>query len=498
MNENSNRRPVALPEPIMVNRSKRVRWVGWLIVVYIFLLMVEGALRKWVAPQISNPLLVIRDPILVAIYFFALRARVFPWNGYLTSLAIIAILSLLMSAYVLGNYIGSLPLWITILYGFRSNFLHMPLIFLIANVFDEEDVRRIGWWFLLGLIPMSLLMVAQFKSSPSSFINATAGMGEGAEQLATAGGRIRPAGTFSFISGPIFYCGAAAAFLLYGIITRSAYRLWILVPAGVSLVVAVGVSGSRACLLSVLLVVGALMIVTVIRPQVVGNFGRFLLIAVVALLVISRLPVFKEGVDVLSERFTATAEAQETTVAKNMVERVLEGFTEGLTNLDKIRAGGWGLGIGTNVGARFLIGGPGFILSEKEWTRVLYESGPFLGLAFLMWRLALTFRIGYLSLLAVTRQNATLPLLLFSSGFFLLLNGQLGQPTTLGFAVVLCGLCLASMQKATANATDPILDRGEAPLAGPAPRPLPRRSPYAARLHGPDPDVTQDNGFVDR
>lgn len=499
MDEHIPRRPIALPEPIMVDRSKKVRWVAWLIVVYIVLLMIEGALRKWTVPQVSNPLLVVRDPVLLAIYFAAWRARVFPRNGYITSLAIIAALSLVLSIYVFSNYLLSLPLWVTLLYGFRSNFLHLPLIFVIANVFDEKDVRRIGLWTLIGLIPMSVLMVAQFKSSPGSFINATAGgLVEGSEQLATAGGRIRPAGTFSFISGPIYYCSVAAAFLLYGIITRGTYRLWILVPAGVALVVSIGVSGSRACLGSVLLVVGALLVVMVVRPQVVGQFGRLLVIAVVAILVISRLPVFKEGVDVLSERFTATAEVQETTIAKGMIGRVLEGFTEGLTNLNQIRAEGWGLGIGTNVGARFLIGGPGFILSEKEWTRVLYESGPILGLAFLMWRLILTIRLGYVSLLALLHRNQTLPLLLYSAGFFLLLNGQLGQPTTLGFLVVILGLGLAAMHESQSETDELTGGPDQSLIAAPAPRPLPRRSPYAARLHGPNPDVPQENGFVDR
>src|SRR5207244_1199530 len=108
------------------------------------------------------------------------------------------------------------PLAAVTLYGFRSNFLHLPLIFIMAKVFDEEDVKRIGWWVLLGMIPLSLLMVAQFQASPDSFINRTAGsLADEAEQLTAGSGRIRPPGTFSFISGPIFYCSVAAAFVLY-------------------------------------------------------------------------------------------------------------------------------------------------------------------------------------------------------------------------------------------------------------------------------------------
>lgn len=477
-------RPVEVPS-VLVDRSKYVRYVAWLILVYMALLMAEGALRKWALPRFSNPLLIIRDPVLILIYFMALRARVFPFNRWIISLAIIGVFSEIVSVFILVPYFPWMPLAAVTLYGFRSNFLHLPLIFIMANVFDEQDVKRIGWWVLLGMIPLSFLMVAQFEASPDSFINRTAGsLAEGGEQLTAGSGRIRPAGTFSFISGPIFYCSAAAAFLIYGILTRATYKIWVLIASGVALVVAVAVSGSRACVASVLLVVLAVLVVLVVRPQAVNQFGRILLVGIIAAYVIARLPVFKEGVDVLSTRFTSAAEENDAGLVKGMLNRVGEEFTESLTNLDKFPVGGWGLGLGTNAGAHFLIGMSVFLLSENEWTRVLYESGPILGLAFLLWRTFLTFHLGYLSLLAL-RRGTTLPLLLFSCGSVILLTGQFGQPTTLGFAVVLCGLCLAATrgrQTASVDSTIPT-NRTEQLM----PRPLPRRSAYASRLHGPNP-----------
>src|SRR5207247_7583940 len=101
--------------------------------------------------------------------------------------------------------------------------LHLPLIFIFAGVFDADDVRRIGWWILLGMIPMSLLMALQFHSAPESFINRTVGLGEG-EQITAGGGKIRPTGAFSFISGTIHCLTGAAAFVLYGLLRRSTYR----------------------------------------------------------------------------------------------------------------------------------------------------------------------------------------------------------------------------------------------------------------------------------
>jgi hypothetical protein len=486
-------RAATFPAPILVDRSNTVRWVGWLIVLYIVLLMVEGAFRKWLLPRYSDPILVIRDPVLLAIYVLAWRARVFPRNAYVYSLAVIGVLSLGFSLYFLANLLPWFWVAVITLYGFRANFLHMPLIFIIAKVFDEEDVKRIGWWILLGMIPLTLLMVAQFHASPESFINRTAGLGE-AEQITAGGGKIRPPGTFSFISGPIFYCAMAAAFLLYGILARVTYKTWLLIASGVALVVAVAVSGSRGCVLSVALVVSMIFIIFIVRPSAVNQVGRILLIAVVAAFIIARLPVFKQGIDILSERFTSAAEEEQTSLAVGMLNRVAGEFTEGLKNLDKFPATGWGLGVGTNVGAHYLIGGPGFLLSENEWSRILYESGPFLGLAFILWRTILAFHIGYLSLKALKR-GMTLPILLFSSAFFVLLNGQLGQPTTLGFAVVLAGLCLAAMQRAReTTSSDARVSAHELNIPALLPKPLPRRSPYASRLH----DSADRSDLVDR
>ena len=474
---------VKLPQRPALDYSGTLRNIRRLIYLYIVLLMVEGVLRKWIVPQFSDPLLLIRDPVVLAIYFLAWRAHVWPRNAFVISLAIIGFLCWIVSIFVLDPYVPMSRILFVTAYGFRSNFLHLPLIFIFASVFNAEDVKRIGWWILLGMIPMSLLMALQFHSSPDSFINRTVGLGEG-EQITAGGGKIRPPGTFSFISGPIHYVATAAAFVLYGALSRGTYRTWLLFLAGFGILLAMVVSGSRSLVISVLLVVLSLAVVLLIRPDAVNRFGRSLLAVVLAALIITRIPIVQEGMGVLSDRFTESAEAADTTIIKGLVTRTIGGFTEGLRVIDKIPLFGWGLGIGTNVGARVIVGRPAFLLAENEWTRVLHENGPILGLAFLLWRSAMTAYLGYLSVRALTRADI-LPLLLFSAGFIVLLNGQLGQPTSLGFAILLNGLCLAS-----------IAPRKLAEAGTPPPeRALPRRSAYAARLHGAG--TSQFNGSVD-
>jgi hypothetical protein len=83
--------------------------------------------------------------------------------------------------------------------------------------------------------------------------------------------------------------------------------------------------------------------------------------------------------------------------------------------------------------------------------------------------------------------------MLFFAGCISLLNGQFGQPTSLGFAVFVCGLCLATGNRET---TTP-----EAGSSTSTARPLQRvarRSRYAERLHTPDVAHRTSDGFTDR
>jgi hypothetical protein len=461
---------------------KRAIWV------YFFLLIFEGVFRKWVLPQFSDILLVIRDPVVIVIYLLAIKVRVFPRNLYVLLLAIIGLLSLLVSFVVLEPYLALKPIVLVTGFGFRCNFLHLPLIFIMGSVLDAEDVKQLGRWILIGSIPMCLLLVVQFNSSADSFINRTAGLGE-TQQITAGGGKIRPPGTFSFVSGVIFYAAMSAAYLLHGALTRGVYRNWLLFAGGLALVVTIGVSGSRSVLLAVLVVVASLLVIILVRPSAVNQFGRNLLIVVVVLLIAVRLPFFKEGVQVLSDRFTGVAEAEETTIAGGLIARTFYGFTEGFLLLNRAPIGGYGLGIGTNGGAKFLTGRMLFLLTEGEWGRVVLESGPILGMAYLAWRVVLTFSLGLFSFRQLKR-GLILPIMLYGAGFLALLNGQFGQPTNLGFAVFICGLCLAA-------GNTPVSP--ETPELPPPPRArMARRSRYAERLHGAAAARTHRDDFADR
>ena len=97
--------PPGHPQAGISAHDKTLRNIQRLIFLYFWLLIFEGSFRKWVLPQLSDVLLIIRDPVVIVIYLLAFRARVFPRNGWLFSLAVIAFLSVAVSFLALWPYL---------------------------------------------------------------------------------------------------------------------------------------------------------------------------------------------------------------------------------------------------------------------------------------------------------------------------------------------------------------------------------------------------------
>jgi hypothetical protein len=468
------------------------RYIRKLIWLYFWLLLVEGALRKWILPDLSNPLLVVRDPIVLLIYVLSVRGRVFPTNGWVAALVILALLDTMATFFQLWDYVAPLRIAAVTVYGIHANFFHLPLIFVIGRVFTFEDVKRIGWWTLVLLVPMTLLMIAQFRAGSDAFVNRTAG-GEG-EMLMSSMGKVRTAGPFSFVIGVVAYFSMATGYLVWAILNRGTYKTWLLAVSGAALIIGIAVSGSRSVVGACAVVVSSLIVVVFLRPEVINRFGQVLLAVVVLGFVVSRTPIFREGFHVMSTRFSEVAEATEQSIPQDLLSRSLSTFYDAWKAIPMAPGLGWGLGVGTNAGAKLLIGQSGFLLMEGEWPRIIMENGPVLGIAFLIWRFSLVIRILWLTIKSVLKKNL-LPLLLFSSSGLPLLNGQFGQPTILGFAVFVTGLALAAMN---GDAMSGDVTPQPVEMRKGAMKPVRGRSAYAERLHGPAPTSERTNGSVAR
>ena len=133
--------PVAVPArgaAIPVRPPEDLRPLRWLVFGYVALWVFEGALRKWLLPGLANPLLIVRDPVLLLMYGLAMAKGVFPRNAFIVWIAIIA-----GAAMVVSMGATETPLSVE-LFGLRSDFMHLPLVFLLPAIVRREDLRPSG------------------------------------------------------------------------------------------------------------------------------------------------------------------------------------------------------------------------------------------------------------------------------------------------------------------------------------------------------------------
>ena len=403
---------------------------------YFWLLLFEGVLRKWVFPGWSDIFFIIRDPLVVAIYCLAVAARVFPIRPAVVTIWVMAALSLAFSFASDAHFMVTL-------FGLRTNYLHLPLVFVMARVFDRADVIRFGRAVLFCSVPILVLMILQFRADPSDPINAVAGAGTGG-QLRGSMGKIRPPGPIRFISAVVSFFALAMAFVVYGWQSRKgAIPRVLLIVASLVVVAAVPISISRSNLFGII-VVGLFGAATAARDlqRVPKMIGPLLALAVPLMLAADTIYV-----QAFTTRWEEARDAGGGGFSSNVIERMLGEYTQPFEIAVNAPLLGRGVGLGTVAGARLMTGTNTFLLSESEWSRIVLELGPPLGFAFILWRLWLAVLMvirGWGNFLAT---GDALSWVLAGATFLSVVNGQWGPSTNLGFAVFGAGLSLAALNQ---------------------------------------------------
>lgn len=416
------------PMPLL----KKLFWI------YFLLLIFEGALRKWVFPPLSAPLLLVRDPVGLMIIFEAYREGKWPekWSA-VTGVLATALLGLCVMQLVAGNN----P-WFAGLYGLRSYLLPFPVAFIMGESLDKDDLRKFGFITLLILLPMTVLEIAQYLAPSGSFLNK--GAYEGAEQIMYAEEHVRASGTFSFVVGPSSYGPLAAAFILWGFVDGKVAPKWLLWSAAFALLLSVPIVGSRTLVyllgaVGVCAAIGALLGVSQLFQSL--KFAAPMLI--VAFLV-SLLPIFGQASVSLRSRFVQASHG-EGSLGSAVQERTIGSMWYVIGQTDFL-SNPFGLGMGTGAAAitKLTHGEVLFIAGESELQRMIYEFGPFPGLFFMAFRLLLAVFLAARAL-AQARRHEPLALLLVPNTFILTLMAVLEQPTEQGFMVICVAFSLAAL-----------------------------------------------------
>lgn len=411
---------------------------------YLFLLIFEGALRKWVLPSLATPLLLVRDPIVIWLYFAAMQKG---WvkNPYAQVMCVVSTLSLLLTM-VAGHqnlFVG--------LFGWRIYFFHFPMIFIMAKVLSRRDLLKIGRFILYVSIPMTALIVLQFKSPESAWVNIGVG-GEGTAGFAGALGYNRPPGLFSFTSGYVCYQGIVGCYLLYFLMENKTLPKELQIPQNILFVmlacyiVAIPTSISRTNFFQTGIFLIFLFIAAMRKNSLKGKFFKFAILGVIAVAFLLAMGIGNEAIAAFTERFTSANES-EGGMKGVAGDRYAGSLWAAFTNFD-IPFFGYGIGLGTNVGAKMMGGNMysfGFN-AEGEWTRIVGESGYLIGWTIIFVRLFFSIDVFKHCYRALIRRKDLLPWMMCAGMLLVVPQGQWAIPTNLGFAILSGGLTLAAVR----------------------------------------------------
>lgn len=417
------------------NSNHPLKWLKVSIWVYFVLIFLEGMLRKWLLPAFSDVIFVARDPVVLVIYLQAWRAGKLQWSLSLLVIWLLAFVSLLFALSADHSFIVTL-------FGLRTNYLHLPLIFVLGQTLDRDDVRRFGVFCLVCAVPITALMFVQYNAPSDAWVNIGAG-GESNGQIIGALGRIRPPGPFSFIGGLVAFFGLTMAFILDAWLHPQRVPRAVLIAGTIALAIALPLSISRT--LTLTLLVGAVFGFATVaqdRRRTLRYTGPLFLIAIV-LLAADQLGLL----EAFTTRWREATEADSGTVQGSIFARSFGDYLQAIDMAANAPWTGHGIGLGTVAGAKLASGQHQFLLAESEWSRIVLELGPIMGFAFIAWRI-------WIATVLVTRgwqhfraEGDPMAWMLAGGSFLPLLQGQWGPATHLGFAVFGAGLALAAMNE---------------------------------------------------
>ena len=361
----------------------------------------------------------------------------FPFNIFITSAIGLAILEAAIVPFGHGNPIVAA-------YGIRSDFLHVPMIFIIGRTLTPARLLTVCQAAVILSIPYTLLLVAQFYSPQSAWVNRGLGGSLLGAGFSGAEGKFRPPGTFSFITGPAaLYPMFAACWFLYVYKSKSKFASLIGSVSALAILVAIPVSISRSLFVSVLLVVVAGVAAGPLRfgIRLKAHTAIVLLGAICLAPLALTLPAVQDGLFAFNSRWAAS-----TTNEGGVQGAILKRFyddTLGVVLNPNVPFFGSGTGYSTNLGQQQLRSFVGFGNSEGEFGRLLFDNGVLVGGFLLMYRVALALFVASRAFHGWFR-NDQIAFVFLMASFLLVLSGQWSQTTAQGAATIAAGLTLAA------------------------------------------------------
>lgn len=395
---------------------------------FFFLLIFEGAFRKWILPSFSDVFLVIRDPLVLFIVCMACKHGLWR-NGFVVISWGIAFIT-----FTTSLVFGHQNIFIA-LYGVRIWVYYIPFIFAVPMYLTVNKVLALSKYTLYITIGMTILLYLQYFSSPSSLINIGVG-GIGSSTFAGVGSYFRPSGTFSFTMGvSTFMTWAGCCLLVYyfsrkrrNSTTSTDSLVWWISLA--CFLASVPISLSRGAVTSTVIIFIWTFVIISCYARYRKQLWKLTALLLVLLSVLSLSSRVQIAIDNMQQRFISAEKIEGDFISGSIFQRnIVAVFDELFDNEDVPFFYGAGIGLSTNVAAVLLTGEKQFL--TKEGGSDLMENGYLMGSIMVIYKWILLFYIVYLCVKA--RKYSLLPLL-FAVSVILGRPGTGQTPTSVGFS----------------------------------------------------------------
>lgn len=426
-------------------RQQQLEYYKKWIWAYILLFIFEGALRKWFFPGLSTPLLLVREPIVLYLFFKCYNSNIVGMSEA-KGLMIVGTICL-FTALIFGHqnlFIG--------LYGWHIYFFHFPFIVIAARLLNWKDVVKIGRILLYISIPMTVLIIMQFYQPQSAWVNR--GVGGDMSGAGFGGAMVegvsyfRPPGTFSFTSGYTSFQSIVCSFVFYFMLSNKILpkelqiNQWILYVIMLCYMLSIPYSISRSlAMMTVITMFFALISLIGTKSKLLISLLFSIIGVIIVFFIANKFDLFGDSINAFTTRIE-NASNSEGGLDGTIWDRYIMGFFNSL--FMNVPLFGYGLGIGTNAGASLIKGNMFSIFNaESGFGLIIGECGLLLGLLIIFFRFRWTIHLvikGW-----ENRHNNILPILLMPNFILLLSMGPIGSVPSLGALVISSFLYIASM-----------------------------------------------------
>jgi len=422
--------------PVVAIKPK-VSIMGKIFLVVFFIVLFEGAIRKWISPSLTNPLVLTRDVLALYGVYWALNR-----NKLKTGSLIFKILLLWTAVVVLWGLVQLIfnqnpPL--IYLIGLRFWLLYLWFACAAAVAMTENDFRIIIKVIMIITLCMTPLIVLQFYSPPGAFINKQIG-GDEDKVFLLAANVVRTTGFFSFTAGQSTLLAVVTPFVLSVLMgtTKFFKNKWLPIAVFLALTTCTMLSGSRSALATFIILFAIMIFLETFFAKGKSETKKFLVIAL-SLAVIMTIPfIFSTALDATTERVVSANESEP------FFDRIQSMFFGEPGSQDAITFIGYGLGMGTNfVG---ILSNTKFALGETEIARTLMEGG-IVGFIFVAFKISVVIIAFRKAFYIVRKTGNKLPFLLWVVLIIALFSWSIiGQLTINALGYILFGLGLASFR----------------------------------------------------